>query len=120
MGVWTSGVAAGSSSFSLLVTAASWIIHLKPLRSPLTMEHKGRTVWTPKAPGVTLRPIPDAPAPADTLVKRQTMRNAHGSPNALKSSMIFYPDLYGPENRAARAATVNQAALPLRGHGGPD
>jgi hypothetical protein len=43
-----------------------------PALAPLTMQRNGRKMWTPRAPGIMLRPILDAPAPADTVVKRQS------------------------------------------------
>ena len=70
LGVWTRG------GRPVVVTqfagyGTQWIFHFESTSlSPLTMEHKDRTLWSPKAPGVTLRPIPDAPAPADSQVKR--------------------------------------------------
>jgi hypothetical protein len=72
VGVWTSG---GRPDVVVQFAGygASWIFHFESTSlAPLTLNHKGATLWTPKAPGVTLRPIPDAPAPADTPVKRAT------------------------------------------------
>lgn len=37
---------------------------------PLTATLRGRTVWAPRAPGVTPRPIPQAPPPASTPSER--------------------------------------------------
>ncbi|HLJ10391.1 MAG TPA: hypothetical protein VKU82_04345 [Planctomycetaceae bacterium] len=43
---------------------------------PLTAEYRGARVWSPKTAGVTFRPIPDAPAPAETPRLRLTqMKN---------------------------------------------
>ena len=72
VGVWTSG-----GRPDVVVQFAgygqSWIFHFESTSlAPLAMQHNGRTMWTPKAPGVTLRPISDTPAPADTRVKRLT------------------------------------------------
>ena len=36
----------------------------------LTMRLDGRTVWAPRAPGLTLMPVPDAPIPAATAPER--------------------------------------------------
>jgi len=40
--------------------------------APLTMQRNGRIVWSPASAGVELKPIPKAPAPADSAVKRLT------------------------------------------------
>jgi hypothetical protein len=37
---------------------------------PLTAEQDGRPAWTPGRPGVELKPVPEAPAPADTPAQR--------------------------------------------------
>ena len=43
---------------------------------PLAAEYRGARVWSPKTAGVTFRPIPDAPAPAETPRLRLTqMKN---------------------------------------------
>jgi hypothetical protein len=72
VGVWTSGgrpdVVAQFAGYGAL-----WIHHFESTSlAPLTMQRNGRMMWTPKAAGIVLRPIPDAPAPADTAVRRQT------------------------------------------------
>jgi len=72
VGVWTSGgrpdVVAQFAGYGSL-----WIHHFESTSlAPLTMQRNGRKMWAPRAPGIVLRPIPDAPAPADTAVKRQT------------------------------------------------
>jgi hypothetical protein len=45
--------------------------------SVLDVERQGAHTWTPEAPGITLTPIPDAPAPADSprgrLVQMRTL-----------------------------------------------
>jgi hypothetical protein len=71
VGVWTRG-GRPDAVVQFAGYGTQWIFHFESTSlAPLTMEHKGRTVWSPKAPGVTLRPIPNAPVPADTPVKRQ-------------------------------------------------
>jgi len=72
VGVWTSGgrpdVVAQFAGYGSL-----WIHHFESTSlAPLTMQRNGRKIWAPKAAGIVLRPIPDAPVPADTAVKRQT------------------------------------------------
>ena len=43
---------------------------------PLAMERSGRVVWAPKAPGIHLQAVPNAPAPAATAAQRMVqMRN---------------------------------------------
>ena len=37
---------------------------------PLVAEHSGGESWTPTRPGVELKPIPDAPAPAASPAQR--------------------------------------------------
>jgi hypothetical protein len=71
VGVWTSGgrpdVVVQFAGYGQL-----WIHHFESTSlAPLTMERNGRTLWTPRSAGVVLQPVPDAPAPADTAVKRQ-------------------------------------------------
>jgi hypothetical protein len=39
---------------------------------PLTMYRNGQAVWSPAVAGVTMQPIPDAPPPAESAVKRLT------------------------------------------------
>ncbi len=39
--------------------------------SPLTAASSGRNTWAPKAPGVELKPIPDAPAPDKSASRRR-------------------------------------------------
>jgi hypothetical protein len=39
---------------------------------PLTTYRNGQAVWSPAVAGVTMQPIPDAPPPAETAVKRLT------------------------------------------------
>ena len=71
VGVWTRG-GRPDAVVQFAGYGTQWIFHFESTSlATLTMEHKDRTMWTPKAPGVTLRPIRNAPAPADTAVKRQ-------------------------------------------------
>jgi hypothetical protein len=70
VGVWTSGgrpeVVVQFAGYGNL-----WIHEFCSTSTrPFTMIRNGRQVWSPKAPGVTLRAVPKAPAPAETAVKR--------------------------------------------------
>lgn len=72
VGVWTRGgrpdVVAQFAGYGTV-----WIYHIESTSlAPLTMEHNGAKMWTPKSPGVTLRPIPNAPAPGDSKINRLT------------------------------------------------
>jgi hypothetical protein len=68
-GVWVSGgrpdVVVQFAGFGSVWNAQFQSTSLKPL----TMERNGRKLWSPRE-GVVLKLLPDAPAPADTAVKR--------------------------------------------------
>jgi hypothetical protein len=68
-GVWVSGgrpdVVVQFAGFGSVWNAQFQSTSLKPL----TMERKGRKLWSPRE-GVVLKFLPDAPPPADTAVKR--------------------------------------------------
>jgi len=50
--------------------AANWNYHFETTSlSPLTMSRGGAQVWTPGS-GIVLKPLPNAPAPANTAAKR--------------------------------------------------
>ena len=79
--IWTAGTAlapadagrpeAVACAFTVDPQGSEFAIDLQSLsRGPLVAVRNGSRVWFPSQPGVKFRPVPDAPAPADSSVAR--------------------------------------------------